>query len=284
MTKTGATRPRFAASAPTDCHTCLSRQRQCDKQRPYCSTCLDEGLNCGGYATSLLWHRCRDYSGTQSRRHGQHSASPRGAEDLDKPQTRSPPVATRTFRFVELRNRRTRQPRKVTSAQPKTPHGVQEFGPSEATSLGIDLDTGFSPTMDIDSFLDNLQPEIHLGDERCEVSDQTVPTSDTGQTWPALEKESCPVSDRMINPDAVTLGITSAQPASPALSPRSMTFALDDGLTFEWPDLGVCNDRRHTPDTFSFSTYVSADQQQEILLKYCESSSRHDTLPGRIIR
>ncbi|KIW69286.1 hypothetical protein PV04_05168 [Phialophora macrospora] len=270
MTKTGATRPRFAAFAPTDCHTCLSRQRQCDKQRPYCSTCLDEGLKCGGYATSLLWHQCRAYSGKQSRWHGQHSASPRPAVDLHKPQARSPPVATRTFRFVERRNRRARQPRKDTSTQPTTPINPQELEPLEVASLSIDQDTGFSATIDIDSFLDNFQPEIHLRDERGEGSDPSVPASETGQTWSALENESCPVSNHIIDPDAVSFGITSVQPASPGLSPCSMTFGPDGFLTFKWPDLG-CNDRQDPPDSLSVATDMSANQQQEILLKHYDT-------------
>ena len=56
-----ATRPRLVAFASTDCHTCLSRKRNCPRQRPYCSTCLDRGIKCGGYATALSWHESRAY-------------------------------------------------------------------------------------------------------------------------------------------------------------------------------------------------------------------------------
>ncbi|KAH0834320.1 hypothetical protein AYO21_04237 [Fonsecaea monophora] len=44
-----------AAGAAVDCFTCTSRSVQCDRRRPYCSRCLDDGKDCAGYKTQLTW-------------------------------------------------------------------------------------------------------------------------------------------------------------------------------------------------------------------------------------
>lgn len=44
-----------AAGAADDCFTCSSRGYKCDRRRPYCSQCLDEGKDCAGYKTQLTW-------------------------------------------------------------------------------------------------------------------------------------------------------------------------------------------------------------------------------------
>ncbi|KIW34157.1 uncharacterized protein PV07_00953 [Cladophialophora immunda] len=44
-----------AAGAPVDCFTCTSRSVNCDRRRPYCSRCLDDGKDCAGYKTQLTW-------------------------------------------------------------------------------------------------------------------------------------------------------------------------------------------------------------------------------------
>ncbi|KAK5331543.1 hypothetical protein LTR93_000546 [Exophiala xenobiotica] len=44
-----------AAGAADDCFTCVTRNLQCDRRRPYCSKCLDDGHDCGGYKTQLTW-------------------------------------------------------------------------------------------------------------------------------------------------------------------------------------------------------------------------------------
>merc|ERR1711939_313818 len=43
--------------AKADCHTCAEKQRFCDRRRPRCSACLDEGGICGGYIQALNWER-----------------------------------------------------------------------------------------------------------------------------------------------------------------------------------------------------------------------------------
>ncbi|KAL6244224.1 hypothetical protein RBB50_009094 [Rhinocladiella similis] len=44
-----------AAGAPDDCFTCATRNVKCDRRRPYCSKCLDDGKDCAGYKTQLTW-------------------------------------------------------------------------------------------------------------------------------------------------------------------------------------------------------------------------------------
>lgn len=44
-----------AAGAATDCFTCATRNVKCDRRRPYCSQCLDDGKDCSGYKTQLTW-------------------------------------------------------------------------------------------------------------------------------------------------------------------------------------------------------------------------------------
>lgn len=70
----GASRPRRVAFAPSDCHTCLSATRKCQRERPYCSTCLSRGIRCGGYATELSWHSSRTFT-SRGRRPSQQRTS-----------------------------------------------------------------------------------------------------------------------------------------------------------------------------------------------------------------
>jgi len=41
--------------AADDCFSCQERQSKCDRRRPYCSPCLDQGKDCSGYKTTLTW-------------------------------------------------------------------------------------------------------------------------------------------------------------------------------------------------------------------------------------
>ncbi|KAL5343147.1 fungal-specific transcription factor domain-containing protein [Aspergillus crustosus] len=44
-----------ATGATHDCFTCARNGASCDRRRPYCSQCLDDGLECSGYKTTLTW-------------------------------------------------------------------------------------------------------------------------------------------------------------------------------------------------------------------------------------
>ena len=41
--------------AADDCFACQERQTKCDRRRPYCTQCLDQGKDCSGYKTTLTW-------------------------------------------------------------------------------------------------------------------------------------------------------------------------------------------------------------------------------------
>ncbi|KAL9074150.1 MAG: hypothetical protein Q9157_004498 [Trypethelium eluteriae] len=41
--------------AKSDCHTCQSTSRSCDRRRPRCDACTAEGNLCGGYIQKLKW-------------------------------------------------------------------------------------------------------------------------------------------------------------------------------------------------------------------------------------
>ncbi|KAI4180592.1 MAG: hypothetical protein LQ348_005175 [Seirophora lacunosa] len=41
--------------AADDCFACQERQTSCDRRRPYCTQCLDQGRDCSGYKTTLTW-------------------------------------------------------------------------------------------------------------------------------------------------------------------------------------------------------------------------------------
>lgn len=43
------------SGAADDCFTCAKRSAPCDRRRPYCSQCLDQGNECSGYKTTLTW-------------------------------------------------------------------------------------------------------------------------------------------------------------------------------------------------------------------------------------
>ncbi|MCJ1340823.1 hypothetical protein MMC09_006119 [Bachmanniomyces sp. S44760] len=41
--------------AADDCFACQDRHSRCDRRRPYCTQCLDQGKDCSGYKTTLTW-------------------------------------------------------------------------------------------------------------------------------------------------------------------------------------------------------------------------------------
>ena len=43
------------SGAADDCFACQEKQSKCDRRRPYCTQCLDQGKDCSGYKTALTW-------------------------------------------------------------------------------------------------------------------------------------------------------------------------------------------------------------------------------------
>ncbi|KAI9679568.1 MAG: hypothetical protein M1817_005590 [Caeruleum heppii] len=44
-----------AGGAADDCFACRKRHVKCDRRRPYCTQCIDQGKDCSGYKTQLTW-------------------------------------------------------------------------------------------------------------------------------------------------------------------------------------------------------------------------------------
>ena len=44
-----------AGGAADDCFACSKKGLKCDRKRPYCTQCLDVGMECSGYKTQLTW-------------------------------------------------------------------------------------------------------------------------------------------------------------------------------------------------------------------------------------
>ncbi|KAI9809781.1 MAG: hypothetical protein M1825_000214 [Sarcosagium campestre] len=44
-----------ATGAAHDCFACRKKNMKCDRRRPYCSQCLEQGKDCSGYKTQLTW-------------------------------------------------------------------------------------------------------------------------------------------------------------------------------------------------------------------------------------
>lgn len=93
------------AFARTDCHTCVSTRRKCDRRRPQCTTCLDLGLKCGGFAIPLSWDDSRILLGKPSRKavHACDSNKGRGRNENTQ--------SSRRFRFVGGASKRKRRRR-----------------------------------------------------------------------------------------------------------------------------------------------------------------------------
>lgn len=54
--------------AKSDCHTCSSLRRHCDRKRPRCSACIADGKVCAGYVQQLDWERGKSRKGKPPRR------------------------------------------------------------------------------------------------------------------------------------------------------------------------------------------------------------------------
>jgi hypothetical protein len=90
-------RTNSLAFCRTDCHTCAAAGQRCDRRRPQCSTCLDQGRQCGGFATPLTWASKRMRTDSQPAGEAEDATptvrSKSGSRDASS-------SAPRRFRFV----------------------------------------------------------------------------------------------------------------------------------------------------------------------------------------
>ncbi|KAL9110362.1 MAG: hypothetical protein Q9227_005093 [Pyrenula ochraceoflavens] len=92
--------------AKSDCHTCQSTSRRCDRRRPRCDACTAQGKTCGGYVQQLKW---------QNRRQKPRSLAAEKTHIVG-PESHETPVKTRDYTFVQEDGRKKRQ-RKLQSSE-----------------------------------------------------------------------------------------------------------------------------------------------------------------------
>jgi hypothetical protein len=109
-------RTNSLAFAKSDCHTCKTKRRNCDRQRPVCSTCQDLGDKCEGFQTRLVWEGSDLPSrrGDDSRR--RHGLEARG-RTTESPM--SPANEARVTKVASTARRPTREFAFVPSWPPK---------------------------------------------------------------------------------------------------------------------------------------------------------------------
>lgn len=94
-------RTNSLAFAKNDCHTCTSLNKECDRRRPRCGTCLSDGRKCDGFAMPLVWQ------GSET------NISPSFPRHLQKGQS----CNTAEFKFVQGRPKRKRRPKSSVSSE-----------------------------------------------------------------------------------------------------------------------------------------------------------------------
>ena len=160
-------RTNSLAFAPMDCHTCAFYGHKCDRQRPQCTTCLDQGWKCGGFAMPLSWDERRTWLGTQASRNKSLRTAPEEGNDDAVPgpsvsqhgnPTASPKNNPRNFKFV-LNGKKARKRRKIVqSRKDSTPRpvtaaeAVTENCPPVSTPDGTDLEDTLCRGQQIDPF------------------------------------------------------------------------------------------------------------------------------------
>lgn len=85
---TGEKRTNSLAFSRTPCHTCSSAQRDCDRRRPRCGTCLRAGVSCAGFATPLTWDSSRIWLGRNGSQEESGSSCSRPSQAPAAPKTR----------------------------------------------------------------------------------------------------------------------------------------------------------------------------------------------------
>jgi hypothetical protein len=134
----------------TDCHTCKSRGRRCDRQSPHCSRCISLAVKCGGFETPLLWRR-RGHnilSSTQSKTRGNRSSTQSSATDLEAdPITPTQPTSPASMndsapfrRFTFVDGRKSKRHKRLESNSGKSKASSSE------TQEDVTLQRQDSPT------------------------------------------------------------------------------------------------------------------------------------------
>jgi hypothetical protein len=124
--------------AKTDCHTCQSTSQRCDRRRPRCQSCTNQGIICGGYVQKLQWQDQRQKK--RSKGPGKTVIAGAGRDEVS--------TKTTEYAFVQEDGRNTRKRVRMSKA-------------SELVLRDEPIETS-SPTCDADSRLEqvHLKPRV----------------------------------------------------------------------------------------------------------------------------
>lgn len=281
MKEAATTRPHFTAFALTDCHTCLSGNRKCGRQRPYCSPCLERGLKCGGYVTPLSWHESRAYSGKASRRRHQQRHDRRLF--LQSQQYRSHvglgssnAGSAGTSHNVESRSRKSRSPAPLISP-PSDYHAAQSSISPEVRHPVIESDTTNTPSL-LDVFQSGANPEDNPDHESIPTHRITSPSVHSTQSWTGPDTENDEINDyEEALPTVVqSTAVAASHPYSTALTYNNSVLGSDFALPFEWSNMESESTQAMLDSVFStfpLTPFLGWRQQHEMALKYCKLQS-----------
>ena len=108
--------------AKSDCHTCQSLSRVCDRRRPRCYACTAEGIVCGGFALELQWQN----PGQRTRSRGARKTSATGSGNRR--------ASRKTTHYAFVRERETFQVELQAPCEPSEP-----IIPQEALAIATSL-------------------------------------------------------------------------------------------------------------------------------------------------
>jgi len=260
MEETGKTRPRFTALSLTDCHTCLSGNRPCGRQRPYCATCLSRGAKCGGYATPLSWHSSRAYSGKASLRRPQQRL--RQKSTAQTPPHRGDVSERQSLSISSWSEYLVEQPSVFTEV-------TSPITQTEACSIDA---------TNVHFILDNFVTETYPGIDESHVSTPDIQTPSLSilpvPAWTdsATENNGITLCEEALTTVRCSSEAAASHAGSAPFAPGSLLSGSDVALFFE-PSILESQDTHEMPDswfdTFSLPSYDSW-WQHEMSLKYCK--------------
>jgi hypothetical protein len=177
VTTASGKKPNPQSVSSTDCHTCKSQGRRCDRQRPQCATCTSHVEKCGGFETPLQWDRGSKSSSTQSK-HGRdvertttrskRSSNLAGATNSEAdpvtfahpapPASVDAPASLRKFTFVDSRKpkRRKRFDSRVGNGKGTSRETHEEVNPERQDSHPS------IPIVSKDSILSEIEGALYL--------------------------------------------------------------------------------------------------------------------------
>ncbi|RAL14609.1 uncharacterized protein BO97DRAFT_404137 [Aspergillus homomorphus CBS 101889] len=187
------------SQAADDCFTCARRATQCDRRRPYCSQCLEDGRDCAGYKTTLTW--------------GVGVASRGKLRGLSLPVTGAQPAAGSSQPRAKEAPKSPQSPQSTDSAAldclPAHQEKPSKLKPSETSHTPLES----TPVPEVDKLADHMQPHPgSVSPDAQATSYYSVPGAESTPVlschhttpdsfrwampvWPASIQSSIPVAD-----------------------------------------------------------------------------------------